>query len=47
MVLGGHSVESPSNMTATLLSYASLYAVDIPPHETETYLKGTFRREYG
>lgn len=35
----GDSVESPSNMTATLLSYASLYAVDIPPHETETYLK--------
>lgn len=35
----GDSVESPSNMTATLLSYASLYAVDIPPHETETYLR--------
>lgn len=35
----GDSVESPSNMTATLLSYASLYAVDIPSHETETYLK--------
>ena len=43
----GDSVESPSNMTATLLSYASLYAVDIPPHETETYLKERLGGEYG
>lgn len=38
----GDSVESPSNMTATLLSYASLYAVDIPPREAEEYLNGRF-----
>lgn len=35
----GDSVESPSNMTATLLSYASLYAVDIAPEATENYLR--------
>ncbi|WP_165154413.1 prenyltransferase/squalene oxidase repeat-containing protein [Parabacteroides sp. ZJ-118] len=35
----GDSMESPSNMTATLLSYASLCAVDMPPHETKNYLK--------
>lgn len=34
----GDSIESPSNMTATLLSYASLYAVDIAPTATEEYL---------
>lgn len=38
----GDSVESPSNMTATLLSYASLYAVDETPHEAEAYLKERF-----
>lgn len=35
----GDSEESPSNMTATLLSYAALHAVDWPPSETEVYLE--------
>ncbi len=34
----GDSPESPSNMTATLLSYAALSAVGKPAKETETYL---------
>ncbi len=35
----GDTEESPSNMTATLLSYASLYAVDAAPKLTELYLQ--------
>jgi len=38
----GDTLESPSNMTATLLTYASLYAVDAPPQETSIYLKERF-----
>jgi squalene-hopene/tetraprenyl-beta-curcumene cyclase len=38
----GDSIESPPNMTATLLSYASLCAVDIPPAKTKEYLTGKF-----
>ena len=34
----GDSVESPSNMTATLLSYVSLYAVGQAPPESRQYL---------
>lgn len=34
----GDSEESPANMTATLLSYAALCAVDTPPEETKKYL---------
>ena len=39
----GDSVESPSNMTATLLTYASLFAVGQAPDETRQYL----RRQFG
>lgn len=38
----GDSVESPSNLTATLLSYAALYAVDTPPEQTKAYLQEKF-----
>jgi squalene-hopene/tetraprenyl-beta-curcumene cyclase len=38
----GDTVESPSNMTATLLSYASLCAVDVLPEKTKKYLTGKF-----
>jgi squalene-hopene/tetraprenyl-beta-curcumene cyclase len=38
----GDSVESPPNMTATLLSYASLCAVDAPPQKTKEYLTDKF-----
>ncbi len=38
----GDTMESPSNMTATLLSYASLCAVDTPPVKTKKYLTGKF-----
>ena len=38
----GDSMESPSNMTATLLTYASLYAVSTPPQETLHYLTNKF-----
>ena len=38
----GDTVESPSNMTATLLTYASLYAVGTPPQKTSIYLKERF-----
>jgi len=38
----GDSIESPSNMTATLLSYASLCAVDTTPEKTKGYLTGKF-----
>lgn len=38
----GDSPESPSNMTATLLAYASLYAADVPPAEAEGYLRAHF-----
>ncbi len=38
----GDSVESPSNMTATLLTYVSLYAVGQAPSETRKYLANTF-----
>ena len=38
----GDSIESPSNMTATLLTYASLCAVSTPPQETKEYLAEKF-----
>ena len=38
----GDSVESPSNTTATLLTYVSLYAVGQAPSETRKYLANTF-----
>ena len=38
----GDSVESPSNMTATLLTYTSLYALGAAPTQTEEYLKKRF-----
>lgn len=38
----GDSVESPSNMTATLLTYTSLYALGAAPKQTEEYLKKRF-----
>lgn len=38
----GDSVESPSNLTATLLSYAALYAVDTPPEQAKAYLQQRF-----
>ena len=34
----GDSEESPANMTATLLSYAALFAVDTPPQKARKYL---------
>ena len=38
----GDSVESPSNMTATLLTYVSLHAVGQAPSETRKYLANMF-----
>ena len=38
----GDSVESPPNMTATLLTYVSLYAVGEAPAEARTYLNRQF-----
>lgn len=38
----GDSVESPSNMTATLLTYVSLYAVGKSSDKTRTYLNDKF-----
>ncbi len=38
----GDSVESPSNMTATLLTYVSLYAVGEAPAEARAYLNRQF-----
>ncbi|MDR3193741.1 MAG: squalene--hopene cyclase [Tannerella sp.] len=38
----GDSIESPPNMTATLLSYASLYASGAPPPKTRAFLAATF-----
>ena len=38
----GDSVESPSNMTAKLLTYVSLYAVGQAPSETRKYLANMF-----
>ncbi len=38
----GDSPESPSNMTATLLTYASLYAVGSAPEKTKQYLQEKF-----
>ena len=38
----GDSVESPSNMTATLLTYTSLYALGAAPKQIEEYLKKRF-----
>lgn len=38
----GDSVESPSNMTATLLTYVSLYAVGQAPQQARTYLDKQF-----
>jgi len=38
----GDSTESPSNMTATLLAYATLYAVDEPPEKAKSYLQEKF-----
>lgn len=38
----GDSVESPSNMTATLLTYTSLYAIGRAPQQTRNYLTEAF-----
>ncbi len=38
----GDTTESPSNMTATLLSYASLYALQAAPEKTKEYLREKF-----
>lgn len=38
----GDSVESPSNMTATLLSYTSLYAIGKAPEESRKFLEQKF-----
>ena len=38
----GDSMESPSNLTATLLSYACLYATDGAPSQTKEYLSFRF-----
>ena len=38
----GDSIESPSNMTATLLSYACLFATDNVPSETKEYVSVRF-----
>lgn len=38
----GDSIESPSNLTATLLTYASLYAVGVKSEQTRSYLKERF-----
>lgn len=38
----GDSIESPSNMTATLLTYASLYAVGVKSEQTLAYLRERF-----
>lgn len=38
----GDSVESPSNMTATLLTYVSLYAVGQAPEQARAYLNQRF-----
>ena len=38
----GDSVESPSNMTATLLTYVSLYAVGQTPQQARAYLDKQF-----
>ncbi len=38
----GDSLESPSNMTATLLTYASLSAVGTPPKQAKEYLTKKF-----
>ena len=41
----GDSIESPSNLTATLLTYASLYAVGVRSEKTQAYLKERFGGE--
>lgn len=38
----GDTIESPANMTATLLAYASLYAIGTPPEKTKEYLARQF-----
>ena len=38
----GDSIESPSNMTATLLTYAALFAMDQAPEATHHYLSERF-----
>ena len=38
----GDTLESPSNLTATLLTYTSLYAVGKAPAQTEKYLAEHF-----
>ena len=38
----GDSIESPPNMTATLLSYAALHAVDEPSEKAKNYLRDKF-----
>lgn len=38
----GDSIESPSNMTATLLTYAALFAMDQAPEATRHYLSERF-----
>ncbi|MDR2563186.1 MAG: squalene--hopene cyclase [Prevotellaceae bacterium] len=41
----GDSPESPSNMTATLLSYSALYALGKPPENTKRFLEQKFGNE--
>ena len=41
----GDSIESPSNLTATLLTYASLFAVGVRSEKTQAYLKERFGGE--
>ncbi len=38
----GDSIESPSNLTATLLTYASLYALGVRVEQTEQFLEERF-----
>jgi len=38
----GDSIESPPNMTATLLSFAALYAVDEPSEKAKNFLREKF-----
>ena len=38
----GDTIESPSNMTATLLSYTALHAVDVPSEKAKDYLRKKF-----
>lgn len=38
----GDTIESPANMTATLLAYSALHAVDNPPEKAKDYLRKKF-----